>query len=378
MKILYLSCSRYPTEKAYGVTVGNTIEALREKNVEIEIVTWDRSTEDEYGNTITSLANHPFRISRYFYKSKSQKISKMVFTINQAIFGLYFVSSRFNRIKNVVLWTREPLVLLPHSLFSKEAIYLIELHHPASTVSRKVIQYLSKKNVVKVIVLNEKSFNLHSKMFGSESVCVIPMGVPKVFFEPSDAEKSTKFTIGYIGKGKSSGNDNRLYEVIHAANKLQSEEIFQFKFIGLEKEYRAKLNLLMNDLKMESDNIVFVDHINHSSIPKELLTFDVGLLPYGNTTYNSERFPIKLLEYAAAGLPIIATDTPVHRELMNGEFTHFYTKDNPEDLAEAIVKLKEKSKDRKKMSESARQFASQFTYDERAEKLLALLDSVSE
>jgi glycosyltransferase involved in cell wall biosynthesis len=378
MKILYLSCSRYPTEKAYGVTIGNTIEALRKINVETEVGVWGRSKEDEYGNTITSIANRPIRVPGRFYKSNSQIISKMVFSINQLIFGLYFVPSQLNRKKNSVIWTREPLILLPHSLFNKEAIYLIELHHPASTVSRKVIKYLGKRNIVKIIVLNEKSKILHSKMFGSKSVCVIPMGVPKVFFQPANGEKSSKFTIGYVGKGISSGNDNRLYEVVYAANKLQSEKIFQFKFIGLEKEYKLKLISIMKDLKMQSDCIVFVDHINHSSIPKELLTFDVGLLPYGNSTYNSERFPIKLLEYAAAGLPIIATDTPIHRELMSGEFTQFYSKDNPEDLAEAIVKLKEKSKDRMRMFESARQFASQFTYDKRAEKLLALLDSVAE
>jgi teichuronic acid biosynthesis glycosyltransferase TuaH len=134
----------------------------------------------------------------------------------------------------------------------------------------------------------------------------------------------------------------------------------------------------MNDLNMHSDSIIFVDHVNHASIPQELLTFDVGLLPYGNSIYNSERFPIKLLEYSAAGLPIIATDTPVHRELMSDQFTQFYSKDNPDDLADVIVKLKEKSNETKKMSESARQFASQFTYDKRAEKLLALLKSVAE
>ena len=142
MKILYLSCSRYPTEKAYGVTIGNTFEAMREKNVDSEIVTWGRPTLDEYGNKITSLVRRPFRIPIFIYKSKIEKIGKTAFLINQFIFGSYFIFSRQNKQKNAILWTREPLSLLPHSLFNKGAIYLIELHHPASVISKKVIQYL--------------------------------------------------------------------------------------------------------------------------------------------------------------------------------------------------------------------------------------------
>jgi glycosyltransferase involved in cell wall biosynthesis len=215
-------------------------------------------------------------------------------------------------------------------------------------------------------------------MFTSKLISIIPMGVPNKFFQLPDGKKSTKFTIGYIGKGESSGNDNRLYEVIYAAKKLQLDSSYQFKFIGLEKEYKTKLIKLIKDLDMQAENIIFIDHINHKSIPKELLTFDVGLLPYGHSIYNSERFPIKLLEYSAAGLPIIATDTPSHRELLSGEFTFFYSKDNPDELANAIVKLREISRETNEMSESARRFASQFTYDERAKKLVALLNSAAE
>ena len=116
----------------------------------------------------------------------------------------------------------------------------------------------------------------------------------------------------------------------------------------------------------------------HIKIPAELGTFDVGLLPYGESKYNSERFPIKLLEYAAGGLPIIATDTGTHRDLLNQEFTQFYSKDNPNELAEAITKMKIKSEESEAISESARKFAKKFTYDERVRKLLALIDFVDE
>jgi glycosyltransferase involved in cell wall biosynthesis len=378
MKIQYLCSSRYPTEKAYGVTIGNTFQKLQETNHESEIVVWGKAIQDGYGNKISSISNHPLRIPTYLYSSKIQKFSEMAFFLNQLIFGLYFLCAHHNKKDEKILWTREPLTLLPHSIFSRNYQYLIELHHPASKINQKIIKFLCKKNNVKIIVLSEKSAQYHSSIFKYSPISVIPMGVPERFFQKSNSKKSDFFTVGYIGKGESSGNDNALYEVIYAAKVLQSELNILFKFVGLENDYKANMISMIKDLEVESANFVFVDHVDHSEIPAELGTFDVGLLPYGESKYNSERFPIKLLEYAAGGLPIIATDTLVHRELLDQEFTQFYSKNDPNELADAIMAIKIKSQKSKTMRESARKFAKKFTYDERIRKLLALIDFVDE
>jgi glycosyltransferase involved in cell wall biosynthesis len=376
MKILYLCSSRYPTEKAYGVTIGNTFQKFKETDHDSEIVVWGKPIQDIYGNKILSIASHPIRLTKHFYSCKIPKISEIAFVINQLIFGVYFLFTWSNKKEETILWTREPLTLIPHSLFSKNTQYLIEIHHPASKLSQRIIQFLCKKHNVKIIVLSETSAQYHSKIFTKLPISVIPMGVPEKFFQSTDTKKSDLFTVGYIGKGKSSGNDNLLYEVIHAAKILQSQLKIRYKFIGLEKDYKEKMISMLKDLEVESDYFIFVDHVDHNKIPGELGAFDVGLLPYGESKYNAERFPIKLLEYSAAGLPIIATDTLVHRDLLNQEFTQFYSKDDPNKLAEAITKIKIKSEESQAMSESARKFAKKFTYDERVRKLLALIESV--
>ena len=378
MKILYLCSSRYPTEKAYGVTIGNTFHKLQETDRDSEIVVWGQPIQDIYGNKILSIASHPLRIPTYLYSCKISKISEMAFFFNQLIFGLYFLFARYDKKRETILWTREPLTLVPHSLFSRKSQYLIELHHPASKVSQKIIQFLCKRHNVKITVLSEKSALHHSELFTKSPISVIPMGVPENFFQNRSIKKSDLFTVGYIGKGESSGNDNMLYEVIYAAKILQSQLRIQFRFIGLELGYKEKLISMLKNLEVESANFIFVDHVDHIKIPAELGTFDVGLLPYGESKYNSERFPIKLLEYAAGGLPIIATDTSTHRDLLNQEFTQFYSKDDPNELAEAITKMKIKSEESEAISESARKFAKKFTYDERVRKLLALIDFVDE
>jgi glycosyltransferase involved in cell wall biosynthesis len=200
------------------------------------------------------------------------------------------------------------------------------------------------------------------------------MGVPNSFFLTKKINALDPVTVGYLGKGVSSGHDNELLEIIYAAKKLTSTFEVQFKFIGLEAKYKEKMKSLASQLKISPSTIIFVDHVDHTDIPFELGTIDIGLLPYGESAYNSERFPIKVLEYAAAGLPIIATGTLGHRELLDEEFTRFYSKNNHDDLADAIVYVGNRVKQSKQMSEAARQFASKFTYDERVRKLLAVIE----
>ena len=50
-------------------------------------------------------------------------------------------------------------------------------------------------------------------------------------------------------------------------------------------------------------------------LPAYLANAGVGLVPYRDDDYNRHSFPLKILEYLAAGLPVVATDLPAARWL---------------------------------------------------------------
>jgi glycosyltransferase involved in cell wall biosynthesis len=50
-------------------------------------------------------------------------------------------------------------------------------------------------------------------------------------------------------------------------------------------------------------------------LPEFLAAMDVGLTPYRDTAFNRASFPLKTLEYLAAGLPVVSTDLPAARWL---------------------------------------------------------------
>lgn len=62
-------------------------------------------------------------------------------------------------------------------------------------------------------------------------------------------------------------------------------------------------------------NVVWIDRQPFEAIPGLLKQADVGITPYQDSEFNRASFPLKTLEYLAAGLPVVSTDLPAVRWL---------------------------------------------------------------
>ena len=62
-------------------------------------------------------------------------------------------------------------------------------------------------------------------------------------------------------------------------------------------------------------NVQWVGRQPYEKIADFAAAMDVGLTPYRDTAFNQASFPLKTLEYLAAGLPVVSTDLPSSRWL---------------------------------------------------------------
>jgi len=69
------------------------------------------------------------------------------------------------------------------------------------------------------------------------------------------------------------------------------------------------------DALLGRPNVRWVGPKEFSALPGYLRLMDVGLVPYGDTQFNRGSFPLKILEYLAAGRAVVATDLPAVRWL---------------------------------------------------------------
>jgi teichuronic acid biosynthesis glycosyltransferase TuaH len=69
------------------------------------------------------------------------------------------------------------------------------------------------------------------------------------------------------------------------------------------------------DALLARPNVHHVGPVPFEALPAWLARLDVGLTAYADSEFNRASFPLKTLEYLAAGLPVVSTDLPASRTL---------------------------------------------------------------
>jgi glycosyltransferase involved in cell wall biosynthesis len=124
--------------------------------------------------------------------------------------------------------------------------------------------------------------------------------------------------------------------------------------------------------------VTFTGLVPPPRVPELLARADVLVLPNPASAI-STRFtsPLKLFEYMAAGRPIIASDLPAIREVIEPEVHGLLVPPgDPEALASAIRRMLDDSQLRDRLARAARTRVDDYTWDRRGERLEALLADV--
>jgi len=98
------------------------------------------------------------------------------------------------------------------------------------------------------------------------------------------------------------------------------------------------------------DRVHFMGEVTWDQVPTYLAAADIFVFPS-----KFEGMPNALLEAMAAGLPVVASDIPPHRELIHRARTGFLASD-PEMMSELISALARNEELRKSMGEAARAY----------------------
>jgi teichuronic acid biosynthesis glycosyltransferase TuaH len=119
-------------------------------------------------------------------------------------------------------------------------------------------------------------------------------------------------------------------------------------------------------------NVQWVGARDFEELPAWLAHMHVGLLPYNHSAFNQGSFPLKTLEYLAAGVPVVASDLPAIRWLDSDQIV---IADTPKDFAEAVGTALAQPRTPEGDGER-RRFAGRHTWDHRARAFAQALDLV--
>ena len=135
---------------------------------------------------------------------------------------------------------------------------------------------------------------------------------------------------------------------------------------------RGKLEALAGDLHI-ADRVVFTGAVPHHAVPEHLAAMTVAAAPYRRQSdfYFS---PLKIVEYLAAGLPVVASGQGDLAHLV-GKAGLMVTPDDPGKLAEALDRVLGDPALRRAMHFAARRHAAGMTWDAAAAQVEAVVTS---
>ena len=76
-------------------------------------------------------------------------------------------------------------------------------------------------------------------------------------------------------------------------------------------------------------------------IPEMLREFDIGVIPYPESVYNNGRIPIKIFEYAACKVAILASETTAHQRILSESIATFYNNNASAIIGASLARVKE-------------------------------------
>jgi len=380
MQVTYFSVVRYPTEKAYGVTIFYTMQALEEIGHQTLIISPENLDNFGKQSRIRRGLNHFFKkLVRNSYDRKAN--SKWRFTKRRLVIAI--LSRYAIPYKTEILWLRDPIVGLLNYRKPYYRKVVIEVHQPLKIFEKVILKVIERAKKLIIAPISKELYTslIDSKFhFNKEIFMLSPMGVPKSFFKESDANNDQsvpfgEFKIGYVGGAYSAGVDHNISSLISCIDEFNSKSSTMkssLSIFGLEADLLPSFQANFHKL-IESKVLFLSVRQNHDTLVAELQKCNVFILPYPEGNYYKSSFPIKAMEYAALRRPILVTNTISHRNIFNTNEVWFYDPQSCSSLSNAMMDINKDSSNTNEKIKLAFNKSLNFTYQNRVENILKLI-----
>lgn len=375
MKILYISKSIIPSRTANSIHVMKMCQAFAENGNEVVLLA--PNLKDKYEPGVND-------IYQYYGVKKNFEIKKLwhpdiiggaiIYTL--FIFFYLLFSKNFNLVYGRFLHGCYVATFLKNRVIFESHESIFDMNKLRYFVFKKLVK---GKSFEKLIVISKALKNIYLKkdFLRNIKIQVAHDGADKV----DDLQDKVKLfgneenlKVGYVGhlyRGKG-------MEIINSIADKFNDDI-DFHIIGGTE---SDINTWKQ--KIRHKNVFFYGHISHKTVSNYINALDLCLLPNqkivrphggknNNVNISAYTSPLKLFEYMSHNKPIIASDFPVIREVLNEKNSILVDCDDIDGWVSSINKLKDINERQAIASQSLKDF-SNFSWKNRASHVIKKLN----
>lgn len=370
MKIIYIANTLMPTTRAHGYQIGKTCEKFSVFGNEVELLIPNRKNhvgDDLFEYYILKRNFTVRKIDSLDVIFLSKYIGALAFYIHSIIFSvkLFFLKIE----KSNIIYSRDILPILIFKLRKFSVVYNAHNWSKKRSIFIKMFLGYGLR-----IVCNSEGTRKQVLRDGFNNSISVQNGVDLEEFDnlgdrlsirkelklPTD--KKIIMYVGHLYGWKGVGI------ALDAAKLLSNQEDIVFIFVGGHEDDIKKYVDRIKGFK----NVLFLGHKLKKDIPFYLKSADILLLPNVPISVESESYtsPLKMFEYMASGVPIIASDLPSIREVLNENNSLLVEAGNAQSIVIGVKNLLSNIGLSNRIVSQSREDVKKYTWDAYAKKIL--------
>ncbi len=368
LKVIYVTNARIPTEWAHSLQIMKTCEALVAAGISLELWTPAKKLYIKESPFSYYAVTRVFPIRRFFTLDWTW-LGKAGFLVQTFSFALSVLFALLGEKGKRTIYCRDEMVVALLTFFGVRSI-VWESH---DGVWNRWAKYAANHASALVTVSKGlKDFYVENGV-SAEMISVIPNGIDLTAFANPQSKEVARTRLGlpqdknvalYIGMLEGwKGTDT----LLKAADILGSEVLVVV--IGGESDVQVET------LRMQHPRVLFLGFLPQRDLADNQSVADVLILPNTGKNQIAVRFssPLKLLSYMASGKPIIASDLPSIREIVNDDSAYLVLPDDPEVLANSIREVLAHPQVAAARAVRAREQVERYTWTNRALSISTLI-----
>ncbi|MBN1453547.1 MAG: glycosyltransferase family 4 protein [Anaerolineales bacterium] len=150
--------------------------------------------------------------------------------------------------------------------------------------------------------------------------------------------------------------------ILHAVDQLSHELPALCLNIHGGGEYLRDLQSLTHELGLDEYVNFSTIYVPVEELPDLIVSADLCLVPYRRDVFTDGILPTKMMEYAALGMPVVATRTPAIEAYFDETMAAFFTAGQVDELASRIRELYHNPSKREALANNIHKFNQQYNW----------------
>jgi glycosyltransferase involved in cell wall biosynthesis len=366
-------------------------KALQERGFDVDIICLRESKDEKIIQSYEGL-------NLFFIQSRpvsEQKAALYFFRLFIFCLKSLFVMTYLGLIKkyDIVHVTSPPDIIVFSALIPKllgagiildihdigPELYMRKLNVPENKPIIRVLKFLercSARFADHVITVTDIWKDKLSKRVNHGTRVSVLLNVPdENLFKPSSARKPLRTdgcNLFYHGSFEEHfGVDTLIKAMPVVRQHIRGVELHLY---GGGRLYETMRNL-SQELHID-DCVHFHGVVPFFDLPEILKEADIGIVPTKALVFSDEALSMKSLEYMTLGIPIVISKTTAHSYYYNDTMVQFFTPDDENDLAKAIISLYENVDKRNSLIDGAMKFLDEYSWSHAKKDYFNIVESL--